>query len=55
MSCAKCAELLEVVRKQGEFIQHIKRDIRDFTTTDAQRVSNGRSIADRGLRTGASK
>ena len=54
--CAECVVLREVVRKQGEFIQRIKREIRDFTTTDAQTaIAGGRAIADRGLRTGASK
>jgi hypothetical protein len=40
---------LETIRRQGEFIQHIKREIRDFTSSGTT-VTMGRSIADRGFR-----
>lgn len=54
MACERCRELREIVRTQGEFIQKIKRDIRDFTTSDVQTAMGGRAIADRGLRRRAS-
>lgn len=46
--CENCAGYREVIRKQGEFIQFIKRQIRDFLSGDG--VEMKRSIADRGLR-----
>jgi hypothetical protein len=43
-------ELLEVIRKQGEFIQKIKSDVRDFQGGGITVRMTGRAIADRGFR-----
>lgn len=43
-------KLRETVRAQGEFIQSLRRQIRDFTNPSGIAPSLGRAIADRGLR-----
>jgi hypothetical protein len=46
--CENCPRYLEIIRVQGEFIQSIKRQIRDFNVGEGVKME--RSIADRGLR-----
>lgn len=42
-------ELLHVIREQGAFLQKLKREIRDFTSSGTT-INMGRAIADRGFR-----